>query len=139
MDKLISPLATVEFFKRGQNVQITQNFHLKEFECKCGLCPYTLISVDHVNRLQELRNKLKTPIKILSGYRCARHNEAVGGEKNSMHQYGLATDVYADGLLPGTLAHHSREFEGIGIYDTWVHLDSRGFMAFWDKRTGRMP
>lgn len=135
MDKLISPLSTVEFFRRGQNVQITEHFHLREFECKCGVCPYTLMSVDHVTRLQGLRNALKLPIKINSAYRCPKHNEASGGEKYSMHMFGLATDIAVVGLDPAVVASHSREFEGVGIYDTWVHLDSRGFMAFWDKRT----
>lgn len=137
MEAIISPLAQTEFFLRGQNVQITDSFHLREFECRCGACPYTLMSVDHVHRLQALRNLIKNPIRILSGYRCYARNLAVGGEKNSMHMYGLATDVYAEGLEMGTLASLGREFEGVGIYDTWVHFDSRGFTAFWDKRKAR--
>lgn len=135
MDGLASPLAQVEFFRRGQSVQITKDFALREFECRCGNCLFTLISVEHVVRLQALRDKLRTPIRILSGYRCARHNENVGGEKYSLHMYGLGTDIHVDGLEPGTVASHCRDFEGIGIYDRWVHVDSRGYHAFWDKRS----
>jgi len=135
MKNLVSPLATVEFFKRGQNVQITQNFHLREFECKCKMCPYTLISIDHIIRLQELRNLISVPITILSAYRCPRHNENVGGEKYSMHQYGLATDICTEAFDSSTLVKRCRAFDGIGVYDTFVHVDSRGFTAFWDKRS----
>lgn len=135
MDGIRSPLAQVEFFKRGQDIKLTEDFHLREFECKCGNCPFTLMSVDHVYRLQALRKTLRTPIHILSGYRCIKHNTNVGGEKNSLHMYGLATDIHVNGLEPSVVASHCKEFEGLGIYDRWVHVDSRGYHAFWDKRT----
>lgn len=33
------------------------------------------------------------PLRITSGYRCAKHNEAVGGEHCSSHLFGLALDL----------------------------------------------
>jgi len=135
MDDMRSALAHVEFFRRGQDIKLTEHFHLREFECKCKLCKYTLISLDHVYRLSELRLSIKAPIRILSAYRCHNHNENMGGERHSMHTYGLATDIYVDGLEPATLAARAGAFDGIGIYDGFVHVDSRGFVAFWDKRS----
>jgi len=135
MGGLASPLAQVEFFKRGQDAQLSPHFHLREFECKCGVCPYTLISVQHVLELQGLRNLLNKPVKILSAYRCPKHNDLVGGEKNSMHMYGLATDISVAGLAPEEILAAAKIFDGVGIYDTFVHVDSRGFTAFWARRT----
>lgn len=35
------------------------------------------------------------PLRITSGYRCAKYNEAVGGEHCSAHLFGLALDIAA--------------------------------------------
>lgn len=43
--------------------------------------------------LQDVRNKLKEPIYITSGYRNAKVNESVGGSRTSAHMQGLAADI----------------------------------------------
>ena len=43
--------------------------------------------------VQKIRDKLGSPIKINSGYRCQKHNVEVGGVKNSKHALGLAADL----------------------------------------------
>ena len=60
---------------------MTKNFSISEFECKGGKCK---ISADIKNnlikfadQLQILRDKVKKPIKINSGYRCANYNDNV--------------------------------------------------------------
>ena len=45
------------------------------------------------NVLQPLRNHIKCPIVITSGYRSKALNEAVGGACNSQHLYGQAADI----------------------------------------------
>lgn len=45
------------------------------------------------NVLDPLRENWGGPIKITSGYRCARLNKIVGGVKNSQHLYGKAADI----------------------------------------------
>lgn len=42
----------------------------------------------------KVREKLNKPMVILSWYRNFMLNKAVGGAKNSDHQYGLALDFY---------------------------------------------
>jgi len=44
--------------------------------------------------LEPLRSLVKVPVKILSGYRCEKLNEAVGGSKNSQHMLGEAADIH---------------------------------------------
>lgn len=44
------------------------------------------------NILQPLRNYLKVPVVITSGYRCAVLNKRVGGVANSQHCLGMAAD-----------------------------------------------
>ena len=43
--------------------------------------------------LEQVREVLGHPIKITSGYRSAALNAAVGGQKMSAHQDGLAADI----------------------------------------------
>ena len=57
----------------------------------CNLCAL----VHHV--LQPLRDAMDEPIKIGSGYRCSRLNQAVGGVSNSQHIKGQAADLCIDG------------------------------------------
>lgn len=43
--------------------------------------------------LDPLREAIKEPIIISSGYRCPRLNKAVGGAPDSQHVAGLAADI----------------------------------------------
>lgn len=51
--------------------------------------------VHHV--LQPLRDAMGHEVKIGSGYRCPRLNQAVGGASNSQHLKGEAADLCIDG------------------------------------------
>lgn len=56
------------------------------------------------NLLQPLRDKLRRPIIVTSGYRCPELNKLVGGAKNSQHVLGQAVDIVVSGMTPRTLA-----------------------------------
>ena len=47
--------------------------------------------------LEPLREAMGEPIKIVSGFRCAALNKAVGGAWNSQHTKGQAADLCSDG------------------------------------------
>ena len=129
-------MSNIKSFKRGDNTKLSANFSVKEFECKCGKCHETLINLDHVQQLQQLRDNLGRSISITSAYRCLEHNTKIGGEKNSQHMKGNATDIVIKGISPDEVADASEKlFDGIGRYDTFTHLDSRGKKARWDFRT----
>ena len=68
-------------YKKGENIRLTTNFHLNEMECKCRYpdCRWTIVDLDHMEKVQALRKRLGKSIKITSGYRCEKHNAAVGG------------------------------------------------------------
>jgi hypothetical protein len=51
------------------------------------------------NVLQPLRDYLKVPIFVSSGYRCLRLNKAVGGACGSQHLTGEAADLQAVGRM----------------------------------------
>lgn len=76
---------------RLNDFQIAPNFNMREFQCPC--CHCVMVHRKLVAALQSLRDLLNRPLIITSGYRCAPHNAAVGGVKNSLHRHGLAADV----------------------------------------------
>lgn len=90
-------------------------------------------------KLQIIRDKLGKPIKITSGYRCLKHNQAVNGGTNSRHRYGMAADwrMKDRSLNPVALGILAVEagFGGVGIYwygnYAFVHADTRNAKATW--------
>lgn len=133
-------MADLRKYKKGVKVQLTKNFSSTEFDSKGGYPDeeWTIIDLDHVKNLQKLRDKVGTPCTITSAYRSPTHNAKVGGASNSRHKEGDATDVQFAGKTPKEVAAAAEEigFQGIGIYDVFVHVDSRpGKKARWDFRT----
>ncbi|SMP57148.1 YcbK family protein [Anoxynatronum buryatiense] len=118
-------------------IKVSENFYLREFECKDGSHQVRL-HPQLLEKLQQLRNKLKRPVIITSGYRNPAHNARVGGSPTSQHLLGTAADLQVTGVSIHQLALEARQvgFTGIGIYDTFVHVDVRATPASWDHRSG---
>lgn len=83
--------------------------------------------------LDQLRNLLGASIHLLSVYRSPAYNSAVGGVSQSQHMEFKAIDFYASTGSPSHWASVLKELRsqgvfsgGIGIYDTFVHIDCRG-------------
>lgn len=70
---------------------ITKNFSLWEFACKCG-CGFDDIDVRLVHRLQVVRDILQVEMAINSGCRCHKHNQKIKGKRYSFHLTGQAAD-----------------------------------------------
>lgn len=119
---------------------LTKNFNRAEFACKGQNCcgNSAPVSVRLVHAIQALRDKLGVPLTINSGFRCVKHNKAVGGAASSQHLYGTAADIKAKGITPAELfgiAEQLGLFDGIGLYDWGIHVDVRGVKARWDYRS----
>lgn len=121
-------------------MKLTKNFRLEEFNCSCG-CAMTPTIVKNITKLavqlQILRDRIGRPITVTSGYRCAKHNAAVGGAKHSIHKLGLACDVQINRVSPKEVAEEAEEIDafklgGIGVYPTFTHLDMRGYRSRWE-------
>ncbi len=67
------------------------HFNTSEFRCRC--CNTLILHYDLVLALEKLRQYIQKPIVISSGYRCVKHNLAIGGVKNSGHTKGYAADI----------------------------------------------
>lgn len=117
-------------------------FDSKEFASRDGApSPYGPMNVKQelVDFLNQLRLRFGKALVVTSGYRSPEHNKAVGGVANSYHTKGLAADVAPmDAKDLNRLWELCRRLNvtgGVGIYDTFVHVDRRGYAARFDKRT----
>lgn len=84
------------------------------------------MSPDFVRKLDCLREAVKTPLFIHSGYRTPEHNASVGGVDSSAHESGHAADIAAlsSGAKFAILEAALRiGFRRVGIGSTFVHID----------------
>ena len=125
-------------------MRLTNNFRLNEFSCNDEnktQVPLDLMSEvrELANNLQIIRNNIEKPIYINSGYRTEEYNTKVGGRDSSYHLRAMAADIRVSGIKPKELYKiiENLIYEGyikeggLGLYDTFVHYDIRGFKARW--------
>ena len=147
-DEFDKPSEVILVLKKGSNIKLTENFNSNELDCKCNDsdCTETRIDLSLLNLLQYLRDSMGR-INITSAFRCETHNERVGGSKNSQHKLGTAADI-----VPLESDITLKEFQqevrrlhklsgelpmGLGLYNTFTHIDTRPGKAFWDFRKGK--
>jgi len=73
--------------------------------------------------LQEIRDGIKSPIIVSSGYRSPYLNNAIGGSKTSAHMKGMAADISTPSMSPLELSQWIAE--NIPGYDQIIHEFSR--------------
>lgn len=72
-------------------------FSMNEFECHCGCRMPDSARANIVALVEQVLDPVREgygkPVCVNSGYRCARHNAAVGGVAGSQHMRGEAADI----------------------------------------------
>lgn len=121
-------------------MKLSEHFTREELACRCGCgrigrWPKRLKEL--VMRLEKLRRLSgDMHVKITSGYRCPKHNKAVGGVDGSYHTLDMAADVYIEGfdVRETALLAKAAGFKGIGRYfkQGFVHCDT-GEKRTWDE------
>ena len=126
--------------RRDGDLQLSPHFRLAEFASKDG-SDKVLVDDDLVSLLEQIREAAGGAVTINSAYRSPAHNAAVGGVRSSQHLYGRAADVVVEGaspLLVGQIAEYYLDRRGgIGVYQTFTHVDTRAIRSRWDQRSGK--
>lgn len=123
--------------KADGDKKVSANFKVREFKCNDG-SDKILISAETVSKLQAAADYFKKPIHINSAYRTPTYNKKVGGASQSQHVKGTACDIRVDGVPPVAVAaffEAKYPQSGIGLYNNFVHIDSRGRKSYW-KNSG---
>lgn len=127
---------TIKVYSKAKdgNKKVSTNFKVREFACKDGTDPI-FIDSELVSVLQKIRNHFGKPVTITSAYRTPPHNSKEGGTTYSQHLYGKAADIKVRDITPQKVAQYAetllKNYGGIGIYDTFTHIDVRSNCSRW--------
>lgn len=127
---------TIKVYSKAKdgNKKLSTNFRVREFACSDGSDPI-FIDTELVKTLQKIRNHFNKAVTITSAYRTPTRNKTIGGTTYSQHLYGMAADIKVNGVLPEKVAEYIEKIlpnsGGIGVYDTFTHVDVRGTKARW--------
>lgn len=113
------------FLKMNAKKMMSKNFSEDEMKCPCcGVLP----KPELVQKLQVLRERLGRSLSVNSAMRCEAYNTKIGGASKSQHINGVAVDIRAlTGIEKYQIVDEALRagFHGIGIADTFIHLDLR--------------
>lgn len=101
----------------------------------CSIHDVSQLLLDALDRMREIYGR---PIYLTSVFRSVFYEKSKKRSGCSLHTYGLAADIRCVNgteryqLINAALA---AGFSGIGIYETFLHLDIResGFIIFYGK------
>ena len=121
------------------NRQLSTHFQLHEFTCTDGSKP-VFLSQALVDILEAIRVHFGRPVTITSGYRTVSYNAGLkNSSKKSQHCNGLAADIKVEGHTPKEVYDYAcsllGDHGGVGIYNTFVHVDVRAVKSRFDYRT----
>ena len=119
--------------------KISTHFGVWEFKCEDNS---RVIVLDKalVELLEIIRLHYNKPLHINSGYRTVQYNASLkNSSPKSQHMFGNAADIKISGITPlqlySWLNSKYPNSLGLGIYDTFVHVDVREGKSRWDYRT----
>ncbi len=133
--------------RKNSNRQITKNFKERELYSRSLDAPDEhYLSDNAVRAVQIIRDFFGVPVIINSTYRTKRHNASIVGASRSQHLYGNAIDFtfedkkYLD-LYYAQIVNKWELYDllkmagvrGFGMYDNFMHIDTRLAPAFWDN------
>lgn len=110
----------------------------RELACKDGT-PYPAAwrlsrATVLAREFERIRAIVGTSIVVGSAYRTAAHNRHIGGAANSQHVHGRALDLYPPkgwsrdrfyAVIRGWAGTDDSDIYGLGIYPTFIHIDTR--------------
>lgn len=118
------------FFEKEKEFILSKNLAHSEFRCRCNNtdCNFTIVYKSVIEAFQRVRDIIKEPIEVTSGFRCQKHNSSVGGVVDSRHMRGQAIDMAypADIDKKEFIDMCAQNFDYIIECDTFVHCHIEG-------------
>jgi hypothetical protein len=122
----VETIGLLTILTKGLNKPITRNLSHNEFRCQCNFksCTTTTIYTPTARSFQLLRDHLGIALKVNSGFRCQRHNDAVGGSSSSYHKLGAAIDI----AVPDSMTIDELENEARKFFDVVLKYEQANFI-----------
>ena len=128
---------SIKTYPYNDNTQLSKNFNIREFRCKCSTAHATKNDTVLDEKLQQLTDKIHAKtVTISSGYRCQKHDRNVGGSGYGPHVDGYAADCcfYDENGKPIStklISCVAQDMGFMGIANitwdyAWIHLDMKG-------------
>lgn len=119
--------------------KISEHFGVWEFKCKDN-SRVIVLNKALVELLEKVRAHFKRPVVINSGYRTVQYNSRLpNSSPKSQHTLGNAADIRVTGVAPVNVYAYLNQLypnsHGLGIYNTFVHVDVREKKSRWDYRS----
>lgn len=102
------------------------HFKREEFDSPDKEGSGSIMDMQFVKLLDNMRQVTNIPMKINSGVRTISHNKIVGGKRNSSHLKGVAVDIHCNSsitrqkLITAAIRYGIKR---IGIGNTFIHID----------------
>jgi uncharacterized protein YcbK (DUF882 family) len=131
-------------WNKNEDIKISKNFNTKEFQCQCSrpACVEQRISLDLIEKLEQIRSQVGQPLIVTSGYRCFNHQQDLKDKgtvatviaQKSTHVLGDAADIKIpkNNTIEQFLEKCEPHFESIGVANTFLHLDLRKGKRRWN-------
>lgn len=131
---------------------LTKHFSLAEYaKNQSGTVNLTAESILHAQCMEEFREWLGKPLTVNAWFRTAAYNKKVGGNANSSHLRGCATDWGNAGVSEENFIKYAKKWNEIckkhgvigeaGLYKWGIHLGSSVKYSdkfyHWDSRSGK--
>lgn len=118
---------------------ISEHFGVWEFKCKDN-SRVIVLNKALVELLEKVRKHFKRPVVINSGYRTVQYNSRLpNSSPKSQHTLGNAADIRVTGVSPVNVYAYLNQLypnsHGLGVYNTFVHVDVREKKSRWDYRS----
>lgn len=119
--------------------KLSAHFEAHEFRCKDN-SRVIVLNKALLDLLELIRLHYNRPLTISSGYRTVQYNSQLkNSSPKSQHTLGNAADISVKGVSAQTLYNWINNSYpnslGLGLYDTFVHVDVREGKSRWDYRT----
>ena len=136
----------VKTYKYTDNTKLSEHLTVQNFKCKCGTPHEIKVDSDLPKILEKVMVKLGADrIEVFSGYRCKKHDKAVGGRGTVSHTKGYASDTrfYKNGKIINSkdvalrledLGHKKGIGYRCGGVATGTHIDTKPRKWYGDEK-----